>query len=204
MSKKVIIIASVLSLVILASSFWYFKENSATENENIKGKIESNDVNSWKTYSDIDLEFTIQYPSVYLAKKGLVEASFDPYFYIKNPKINENRGVSNVNALDLNYVPNFLGGNDGRAKNPEEWIAIAMEGAGKNGNPKSYAKTIIDGEVAYISDEESDGVPQKEYTVFRKKGEWYDLYAFRARKDDVGEKILSTLMFYSLENSKSE
>lgn len=144
---------------------------------------------SWQTFTDAKLGIEVKYPSGYVAKIGDEKKTFDPSFYISNPSKVEVKGISHNYAFELNINSNFIGGTDGRAKNPTEWLAIQKE-SGDN-----FTKTIVGGQTAYVKDNKSGGVDSKEYAVFLSKGTMYDMYQIIIRKDDAGEKILSTLKF---------
>ncbi len=142
---------------------------------------------SWQTFANTKLGFSIKYPTGYVAKNGDETKSFDPSFYISNPQKKEVQGVSHNYALELDYNANFIGGTDGRAKNPTEWLDFQRESG------DTYANTTLGGQTAYVKDSKYNGIDTKEYIIFLNKGSMYDMYQFIVRKDDIGDKLLSTL-----------
>ncbi|EKE19789.1 MAG: hypothetical protein ACD_8C00105G0002 [uncultured bacterium] len=157
----------------------------------------TSEVEDWQTYSNAKLGFEIKYPVGYEAQIG-DEAKYEPSFFIRNPKKDEGAGINATYALQLNITPGFLGGKDGRAENPEEWLVIQKE-SGDN-----FTKTIIGGQAAYTRDKKSGRIDSKEYVVFLSKDVMYDMYQIIIRKDDVGEKILSALKFTNQIDAQSK
>jgi hypothetical protein len=168
-----------------------------------------NETADWQTYANANLGFSIKYPVSYIAKLGNAKISHeDTTFFISNPKKDEIT-VSDTNdsklynyAVSLELNSKFVGsGSSARFLTPEDWFTNAVETTGgPNQEHISYTKLSIDGEIAYVHDDESiafpAAVPVRVYEFFKKRNDGnYDMYTFKIRKDDIGEIIMSTFKF---------
>lgn len=143
---------------------------------------------NWKMYTDKETGVSFKYPSGYEAQSGGDRSRV----FVKNPKKDFDDGMSTVYAFEYyDLYAGLLGGNsDGDIKTPEEWSAY------KNSVGDINIKTTVAGMPTYVIEEKMpNGIVLKKYNVFVKNGDKYDDYLFVIKKDDVGEKILSTLKF---------
>lgn len=195
MDKKIIATAVVIVAIVIIAGVFVMRKRSKmqnldqlTQNDNPSAV----DMSDWKTYRNDDYGFEIKYPSEYLAKLGDKHVTFDPTFFISNPRIPEATNMNTNYVLELNITRNFLWMDniDGViVKNPDEWFADQKE------QTDNYVKTTIAGQLAFAKDDKWGEIETKQYAVFIKNELSYDLYQFIIRKDDVGEKIISTVKF---------
>lgn len=201
MKKSAIITAIALLVIAIFSGvgFWQWKKekNAAqwhktqnqTQRQEQQGQQQASETDSWQTFNGAKLGIEIKYPPGYFAKLGDEKVTFDPSFFISNPSLSETGGIINNYVLELNMTPNFIGGNDGRIKTPDEWFAIQKKPA------DNYVKTTVAGQLAFVKDNKLGKIDLRQYVIFINNGIMYDAYQIIIRKDDVGEKIISTLKF---------
>jgi len=162
---------------------------------------------SWQKYENAELGFELKYPVSGYEAQMRGDDKTDPLFFIKN--VNKDKcatmyqgkckaiayAFSLVNYQSEYSFPLASDPNGIFTTDISKWLDVQK----RNGN--NWIKTTVAEKLAYTMEKHLSGgelgdVDLKDYVIFlqNSKGS-YDMYDFEMKKDDVGEKIISTLKF---------
>lgn len=183
---KISLLVIAIALVGAVSYFIFAREvEPLTQKTTTTSPTHVDETVHWNTYTDAQHGFEVRYPIGYeIVWDDDTHQDEGAPFTIR--KTGSNSEDDYVFAFE--NLPNFLGGNTGKMKNPEEWNDNQI----RLGN--AHTKTSINGQIVYMSEYGASGF----VTHFRfvRNLSTYDMNWFSVNGNgDIGGKIFSTIKF---------
>lgn len=148
---------------------------------------------NWKTFTDREAGLSVKYPPNYeIRQEGGGLDIMDP-----KSKSNESRGIV---FTYYGFVKGCIGGTGCTDENGKSYKTIDSYVSSDNKIRTirlALSKTTVAGAVTYVGEGKSNDGKRidRQYTLYVKNGNTYDLYSFLVVKGTIGEKIFATLNF---------